>query len=105
MPSPKTSSVTPWRSSLWERPSWMSDSSEWLSMLTKPGATARPVASISSRPLPRTRADGDEAVTVDGDVADDRVAAAAVVDGAVPDHHVVRRAAAQGPDNEHHDSP
>ncbi len=48
LPSPMTSSVTPWRISLWERPSWISDSVDQLSMLMKPGATASPPASISS---------------------------------------------------------
>ena len=49
-PSPKTSSVTPWRITPCDRPSSISDVSEWLSMLMKPGATARPVASTSWRP-------------------------------------------------------
>ncbi len=46
-PSPKTSSVTPWRMSLCERPSASSESVAQLSMLMKPGATASPWASIS----------------------------------------------------------
>jgi len=53
-PSPKTSSVTPWRMSLCERPSAMSDVVAQLSMLMNPGATARPAASISARPRSRT---------------------------------------------------
>ena len=49
-PSPKISSVTPCRMSLCERPSAINDSVAQLSMLMNPGATARPVASISARP-------------------------------------------------------
>jgi hypothetical protein len=45
-PSPMTSSVTPWRMSLCDRPSSISDSVAQLSMLMKPGATARPLASM-----------------------------------------------------------
>ena len=45
LPSPKTSSVTPWRMSPSERPSTMSDSVAQLSMLMKPGDTAMPEAS------------------------------------------------------------
>ena len=48
VPSPNTSSVTPWRIPLWERPSTSSASFAQLSMLMKPGATARPAASTSS---------------------------------------------------------
>ena len=48
-PSPKTSHVTPWRMSLCERPSAMSDVVAQLNMLMKPGATASPPASISLR--------------------------------------------------------
>ena len=48
-PSPKTSVVTPCRISLWERPSAMRDSVDQDSMLMKPGATARPRASITVR--------------------------------------------------------
>ena len=51
-PSPITSRVTPWRSSDWPRPSAMRLSSEWESMLMKPGATALPWASISRLPRP-----------------------------------------------------
>src|SRR2546428_383972 len=54
-PSPKTSRVTPWRMSLCERPSTMSDPNAHDSMLMNPGATARPRASTSSVPLPSTR--------------------------------------------------
>ena len=46
-PSPITSSVTPSRISLCERPSCSNEVCDWLSMLMKPGATARPVALIS----------------------------------------------------------
>jgi hypothetical protein len=46
-PSPNTSSVTPCFSSPIERPSAMRDVSEWLSMLMKPGAMVRPLASTS----------------------------------------------------------
>ncbi len=46
-PSPITSSVTPWRMSLCERPSSIRDSLAQDIMLMKPGATARPVTSIS----------------------------------------------------------
>ncbi len=45
-PSPYTSSVTPWRMSLSDRPSTRSDSVAHESMLMKPGDTAWPVASI-----------------------------------------------------------
>ena len=51
LPSPMTSRVTPWRRSLWARPSTRSDSVAQLSMLTKPGETASPRASISVFPL------------------------------------------------------
>ena len=51
LPSPKISSVTPWRMSLCERPSTSSDSVAHESMLMKPGATARFVASIVTRAL------------------------------------------------------
>jgi hypothetical protein len=44
-PSPITSRVTPCLKSLWPMPSTSSDSVAQLSMLTKPGATARPFAS------------------------------------------------------------
>ena len=47
-PSPKISVVTPWRMSPCERPSTRSDSVAQESMLTKPGATARPVASTTA---------------------------------------------------------
>lgn len=46
-PSPMTSSVTPWRMSLCDRPSSISDSLDQLIMLMKPGATAWPSASIT----------------------------------------------------------
>jgi len=46
-PSPMTSSVTPWRISLCDRPSSISDSFDQLIMLMKPGATAKPSASIT----------------------------------------------------------
>src|SRR5712691_7872221 len=49
-PSPNTSSVTPWRTSLRARPSAMSDGIAHESTLMKPGATARPETSISRRP-------------------------------------------------------
>ena len=51
VPSPKTSRVTPWRTSLWPRPSANSPDSLPI-MLTKPGATAQPPASSSIRPRP-----------------------------------------------------
>jgi hypothetical protein len=50
-PSPMTSRVTPWRMSLWPRPSWISESVAQLSMLMKPGETASPLASTSIFPL------------------------------------------------------
>ena len=88
-PSPMTSSVTPWRMSLCERPSSISDSLAQLSMLMKPGATARPRASIS-RPAARVvqLADRRDGVAVDRHVADERWPAAAVVDRAVADDEV-----------------
>ena len=49
-PSPMISSVTPWRMSPWDLPSSISDSLAQLSMLMKPGATARPVTSSSTWP-------------------------------------------------------
>ena len=54
-PSPITSSVTPCRMSLCDRPSWINDSVAQLNMLMKPGATARPRASISSAALARLK--------------------------------------------------
>ena len=45
LPSPITSRVTPCRISPCERPSAMSESVDQDSMLMKPGATARPLAS------------------------------------------------------------
>ena len=50
-PSPKISVVTPWRMSPCERASTSSDSVAHDSMLMKPGATASPLASITSRAL------------------------------------------------------
>ena len=47
-PSPMISVVTPWRISLCEWPSAISDSVDHESMLMKPGATARPCASITA---------------------------------------------------------
>src|ERR1041384_4456172 len=44
--SPNIWVVTPCLSSLMERPSTIRDASEWDSMLMKPGATARPLASM-----------------------------------------------------------
>ena len=49
-PSPKTSSVTPWRMSDCDRPSAKSVSVAHDSMLMKPGATAIPEASSSRAP-------------------------------------------------------
>ena len=56
VPSPKISSVTPWRISPSERPSAISDSFAHDSMLMKPGATARPSAltSIKAEADPRS---------------------------------------------------
>src|SRR5688500_14559071 len=48
LPSPKICVVTPCFSSDSDRGSYKIDAYEWLSMLTKPGATAIPAASISS---------------------------------------------------------
>ncbi len=42
--------VTPWRIVLWARPSVRRDSVDHESMLMKPGATARPVASMMVAP-------------------------------------------------------
>ncbi|MNC88464.1 hypothetical protein D3C83_42800 [compost metagenome] len=47
VPSPITSSVTPWRMSLCERPSSISDSFDQHIILIKPGAMASPAASIT----------------------------------------------------------
>ena len=46
-PSPITSNVTPCRMSLCDRGSCIKDSVAQLNMLMKPGATARPLASMS----------------------------------------------------------
>ena len=54
-PSPITSSVTPWRISLWERPSSIRLSLAQLSMLIKPGDTAIPFASVSFLPVAAER--------------------------------------------------
>jgi hypothetical protein len=56
VPSPKISSVTPWRISPSERPSAINDSVAHESMLMKPGATARPSAltSIKAEADPRS---------------------------------------------------
>jgi len=51
LPSPRTSRVTPCRMSLCERPSSINDALAQHIMLMKPGATARPAASISVCPL------------------------------------------------------
>jgi hypothetical protein len=53
-PSPRISSVTPWRMSDWERPSWMSEALAQHIMLMKPGATASPPASMVCRARPST---------------------------------------------------
>ncbi len=47
-PSPMIWVVTPWRISLCPRPSASSESTDQLSMLMKPGATARPCASTTT---------------------------------------------------------
>ena len=52
LPSPITSSVTPWRMSLSAAPSSIRLSVDQLSMLMKPGVTVRPVASRVSRAVP-----------------------------------------------------
>ena len=90
-PSPKTSSVTPWRMSLCDRPSSISDSLAQHIMLMKPGATARPVTSISTG----ARGAADVAqrrdlVAAERHVAHVGLAAAAVVDRAAAQDDVVR---------------
>ena len=90
-PSPNTSSVTPWRMSLCERPSASSDSVAQLSMLMKPGATARPRGvDLALGPRIAQRTHRDDPVAADRHVADERRAAAAVVDRAAADDDVVR---------------
>src|SRR5947199_103846 len=77
--SPSTSSVTPSRSSLCERLSAISDTSECDSMLLKPGATAWPRASISRRP--RAPSSGPTAVMVSPSMATSPVAGDVAIDG------------------------
>ena len=88
--SPNTDSVTPCRMPLCDRPSAMSAVSEWFSMSMKPGATARPDASISERPrAPPSDADRRDAVALDRDVCGPPGRAAAVVHGPMANHDVV----------------
>ncbi len=49
--SPKMARVTPWRTALWARPSWIRLSSDCDSTSMKPGATAMPRASSSTAAL------------------------------------------------------
>ena len=68
-------------------------------MSMKPGATTRPVASISRLALPgRHAADGDDPVAADGDVAVEPRVAGAVDDPAVADEQVVGRLGRRGRD-------
>ena len=57
------------------RPSTSSASCAWRITLMKPGATARPCASMSVRPLPVTVPDCDDAIAIDRDIAAERIAA------------------------------
>jgi hypothetical protein len=90
VPSPKTSSVTPCRTSLCARPSSIRDSTAQLSMLMNPGATARPAASISRWPLASCQStDCRDPVAIDGDIGGEWLAAHAVVDRAAANDDVV----------------
>ena len=82
--------VTPCRIVLWARPSVRSDSVDHESMLMKPGATARPVASIGDGPAPvQVIAPGPrDPITAEPDVHTSAGVAAAVVDVAIADDDV-----------------
>ena len=74
-----------------DRPSAISDVSEWLSMLMNPGATARPVARSPARP--RAPSTSPRATMRSPSIAESstRRRAGAVVDRAVADDDVVLR--------------
>src|SRR5687767_5446078 len=75
--------------------SWISDSVAQDSMLMKPGATARLVASISSVPFGAVQlADRGNGIAGNSEVSLHGRIAGAVVDHAVPDDGVVLRRAA-----------
>ena len=76
-PSPMISRVTPWRISPCDFPSSISVSLAQLSMLMKPGATARPVTSSST--LPRAFERSPIAATVSPLIATSAVTGAAPV--------------------------
>ena len=89
LPSPKICVVTPWRISPCERPSTSSDSVDHDSMLMKPGATARPDASMVRGGLGAAEiADAGDAIATDSDVGPPARRARAVEDGAAADHDV-----------------
>ena len=91
-PSPKICVVTPWRISPCDRPSTSSDSVDHDSMLMKPGATARPVASITlAADAAREVADRRHPVAADPTSALTAGAAGPVVDRAAADDDVERR--------------
>ncbi len=84
VPSPITSSVTPCRISLCDRPSAISDSTDQLSMLMKPGATANPLGVDHSLAVERPRrTQGGDPVALQGDVAPVAGRSAAVVNRAI----------------------
>jgi hypothetical protein len=68
-PSPRISSVTPWRMSDWERPSWMSEALAQHIMLMKPGATANPRGVNGLPGAAVYRPDVGDRVAADGEVA------------------------------------
>ena len=95
LPSPKISSVTPWRMSPCERPSAISDSIAQDSMLMKPGTTARPVGIDHGGGTGGSEvADRGDAVAVDGDVG--RAAGAPVPSKTVPPRIRTSKAGAGG---------
>ncbi len=71
-PSPITSRVTPWRMSLWLRPSWISDLVGPAQHVDEARRDREPGGVDLARAAARDPADRDDPVAADRDVADDR---------------------------------
>ena len=85
--------VTPWRTLLSAFGLIGSVKSEWVLMSMKPGATARPSASIIlAASLAEMRADGGDAAVADGEVGAPARGAGAVEQQSAADQDVSRKA-------------
>ena len=82
--------VTPWRISLCERPSSISDSVDHESMLMKPGATASPFASMTVFAFAPANCGTNAcySITSNCDIGLSRLGAGAVVNCPVADDHI-----------------